>query len=71
MAKTPRVTVTSQSHTGRNQTFHDNQTGRNMNASQFVRSIELGRYDNYHVRVVNGVKTPVSNPDRSKNNNLG
>ena len=69
MAK--RVSATSESPSGRHQTFHDNQTGRNMNASQFVRSIERGNYPDYHVRTINGIKTPVSNPDKSKNNNLG
>lgn len=66
-----RVTVNSESPTGRNLTFHDNVTGRNMNVKQFVRSIELGNYPNYHVREINGIKTPVSNPDNSTNNNLG
>ena len=42
-----------------------------MSRSQFVRQIENGNYDNYHVRNINGVKTPVSNPDNSTNNNLG
>jgi hypothetical protein len=67
----PRVSVTSESPSGRNQTFHDNQTGRNMNRQQFVRSIELGNYEHYHVREINGLKTPVSNPDKSTSNNLG
>ena len=71
MSKKARVSVNSESDTGRNLTFHDNQTGRNMNAAQCVRSIELGKYPDYHVREINGVKTPVSNPDSSKNNNLG
>ena len=71
MASKPRVTVNSESSTGRNQTFHDNVTGRNMNAAQFARSIELGNYKGYHVRVINGIKTPVSNPDGNTNNNLG
>ena len=71
MSKKARVSVNSESDTGRNLTFHDNQTGRNMNAAQFVRSIELGKYPDYHVREINGVKTPVSNPDSSKDNNLG
>lgn len=66
-----RVSVNSESPTGRNQTFHDNVTGRNMNAKQFVRSIELGNYPGYHVRVINGIPTPVSNPDKSTGNNLG
>lgn len=69
--KKQRITVTSESETGRNQKFHDNLTGRNMNRDQFVRSIELGRYDGYHVRMINGVPTPCSNPDNSERNNLG
>lgn len=69
MAK--RVTVTRESVTGRNTNFHDNNTGKNMTRAQFVKAIERGEYPNYHVRVVNGQKTPVSNPDASSNNNLG
>jgi len=65
-----RVTVTQESSTGRNQRFHDNRTGSNMTRGQFVRQIEQGNYPDYHVREVNGVKTPVSNPDGSENNNL-
>jgi hypothetical protein len=71
MSKDKRIEVTSQTDTGRNKTFHDNQTGRNMNAEQFVKSIEKGNYSDHHVRVINGIKTPVSNPDKKKNNNLG
>ena len=66
-----RVTVTSESSTGRNMTFHDNYTGGDMSRIQFVNSIKSGKYDNYHIRNINGVDTPVSNPDRSTNNNLG
>jgi hypothetical protein len=66
-----RVVVTSESSTGRNQKFRDNSTGREMTRSQFVRQIESGQYQNYHIRDINGVKTPVSNPDGKKNNNLG
>lgn len=66
-----RIKVTSQNKTGRNTNFKDTRTGRYMNRNQFVKSIENGSYKNYHVRTINGIKTPVSNPDRSKNNNLG
>lgn len=65
-----RVTVTNESETGRNQTFHDNYKGNDMTRSQFVKKIEQGEYQNYHVRTINGVKTPVSNPDGSSGNNL-
>lgn len=66
-----RVTVTNESDSGRNQRFHDNRTGQDMSRSEFVRQIERGKYEDYHVRIINGVKTPVSNPDKSENNNLG
>lgn len=67
----PRVSVNRQDENGRNLTFHDNQTGRNMNREQFVTSINNGNYSDYHVRNINGIPTPCSNPDESKNNNLG
>lgn len=66
-----RVSVKSESDSGRNLRFHDNRTGADMTRAGFVRQIEQGNYDNYHVRVINGVKTPVSNPDGSEGNNLG
>ncbi|WP_299077218.1 DUF3892 domain-containing protein [uncultured Paraglaciecola sp.] len=65
-----RISVTSESNTGRNQKFHDNYNGNDMTRAQFVKEIEQGNYDNYHVRNINGVKTPVSNPDGSDKNNL-
>lgn len=65
-----RVTVTDESPSGRNKEFHDNYTGADMSRPQFVNEIESGNYPNYHVRDVNGVKTPVTNPDGSTNNNL-
>lgn len=66
-----RVSVTSENATGRNTNFHDNYTGANMTRAQFVNQIKSGNYENYHVRNINGVATPVSNPDHSTNNNLG
>ena len=66
-----RVSVTSENSTGRNMTFRDNYTGVDMTRSQFVRQINNGNYENYHVRNINGVATPVSNPDSSSRNNLG
>lgn len=68
MAK--RVTVTSESESGRNLMFHDNRTGKNMSRTQFVKAIEQDYYNDYHVRKINGVKTPVSNPDGRERNNL-
>ena len=65
-----RVTVVKESDTGRNLKFVDNRTNLEMTRAQFVNKIEHGDYDDYHVRKVHGVKTPVSNPDDTKNNNL-
>lgn len=66
-----RISVTHESNTGHNERFHDNYTGRNMTRNQFVNQIKQGNYENYHVREINGILTPVSNPDKSRNNNLG
>jgi hypothetical protein len=41
-----------------------------MTNKEFVKEIKGGNYPNHHVRNINGVDTPVSNPDKSKNNNL-
>lgn len=66
-----RISVLSENETGRNERFRDNASGIEMTRNQFVREIEKGNYDNYHIRVINDIKTPVSNPDQSENNNLG
>jgi hypothetical protein len=65
-----RVTVTKENHKGRNEKFHDNYNGSDMTRQQFANEIKKGSYSNYHVRNINGLDTPVSNPDKSKNNNL-
>ena len=69
MAK--RVIVTRESASGRNLNFSDSRTGKSMSRAQFVREIRSGNYDDYHVRTINGIATPVSNPDGSSRNNLG
>ncbi|WCZ18911.1 hypothetical protein HLG73_05990 [Lacticaseibacillus paracasei] len=65
-----RVNVTSENKSGRNEKFHDNFTGKNMNRSQFVQAIQNGEYKNYTVRNLHGLKTPASKPDSTTNNNL-
>ena len=65
-----RVSVTSESPSGRNTIFRDNYKKTNMTRSQFVKKIEGGNYPNYHVRNIGGIKTPVSNPDGKSGNNL-
>lgn len=59
-----RVSIGLESKTGRNEQFHDNFKGRDMSRAQFVNRIKQDEYENYHVRTINGVETPVSNPDR-------
>ena len=66
-----RIDVISENKTGRNERFRDNKTGTYMDRNQFVKKIENGTYSDYHIRKINGVKTPVSNPDKNKRNNLG
>ncbi|MDP3244749.1 MAG: hypothetical protein Q8M83_03790 [bacterium] len=68
MAKSVKVTVEDDS--GRNQKFHDDKSGKNMTRAEFVKEIEKGNFDDYHVRKINGLKTPVSNPDSREGNNL-
>lgn len=66
-----RVRVTSESDSGRNLRFQDTQTGRYMSREQFVAAINHGSYGNYHVRIINGVETPCSNPNNRTSDNLG
>ena len=66
-----RISVIQENSNGRNLAFRDNVTGTNMTINQFVTKIENNQYPNYHVRVINNVKTPCSNPDKSTKNNLG
>jgi len=68
MAKS--VKVTAEDDSGRNQKFHDDKSGKNMSRAEFVNQIEQGKFPDYHVRKINGLNTPVSNPDRSEGNNL-
>jgi len=65
------VVVTNETKSGRNINFKDTKTSDNMTLKQFVNKIENGNYEGaYHLRVVNGKKTPCSNPDKSESNNL-
>ena len=66
-----RIKVTGESDSGGNQNFHDNFSRVDMARAEFVRAIERGDYPKYHVRVVNGVKTPAANPGGNPRNNLG
>lgn len=70
MPKKPRVVVTQETDTGRNKQFKDTKTNETMSRAQFAKAIEQNKYSDYHVRVINGVKTPVSNPNSTSNDNL-
>lgn len=70
MNKKPHVIVTKESESGRNLQFQDRLTGNQITRAKFVKEIENGNYNDYHVREINGIKTPVSNPDKNKQNNL-
>ena len=69
MARKPFRT-TRETETGRNTHFENPWTGRELTRGQFVKEIERGDHPGYHVRKINGVDTPVSNPDGKPGNNL-
>jgi len=67
----PRLIVTRESDSGRNTAFKDTKTNETISRAKLVKEIDKGNYPDYHNRKINNVKTPCSNPDNSKNNNLG
>jgi len=71
MPKKPRLQVTKESETGRNQIFVDTKTNQEMSRTETVKRINNGDYPDYHVRKINNVDTPVSNPNKSDSDNLG
>ena len=64
------IIVTKENPKGRNLQFQNKNTGKKMSRQEFVKAIESGRYPDYHIRNINGVKIPVSNPDGKEGNNL-
>lgn len=66
----PKFTVTKESDSGRNEKFHHNYTGKDLTRNQLVKEIEAGKHPDMHIRNINGLDTPVTNPDKTKNNNL-
>ena len=65
-----RITVIKEDDKGRNIIFRDNLYGKDLSREQLVKRIKQGVYKDYHVRIINQVETPVSNPDKSEKNNL-
>lgn len=66
-----RISVTKENKNGRNLKFKDNVTGEEYTRAEFVNAIQNGKYPDYYVRKMNGIPTPVSKPDKNKDNNLG
>ena len=69
--KNRRVKVIKENDSGRNERFNDCTNGNEMTRNQFVKEIKKGNYEEYYVRKINGLDTPVSKPDGKENNNLG
>lgn len=69
--KKHRVKVIKENDSGRNERFKDCTNGNEMTRKQFVKEIQKGNYEEYYVRKINGLDTPVSKPDGKENNNLG
>jgi hypothetical protein len=64
------IKVTQESDSGRNLRFYDPVAHQSMTVPQFVHKIDDEVYTGYHTRMIHGKRTPVSNPDHSKGNNL-
>ena len=69
--KNRRVKVIKENDSGRNERFKDCTNGNEMTRNQFVKEIKKGNYEEYYVRKINGLDTPVSKSDGKENNNLG
>ena len=68
-----RLSVKNETSSGFNTKIHDYDLGIDMTINQAVKKVENGLYPKYHVRTQSetGKKFIASNPDNSKNNNLG
>jgi len=68
--KGKRVRTIEESDSGRNLEFKDIKNDQEMSRAEFVKKIEDGIYEDYYVRRMYGIKTPISKPDESEENNL-
>ncbi len=66
---TKNIRVTKESETGRNETFKK-PNGQEISRRESVAEIKKGNHPDYHIRKINDIETPVSNPDKSEGNNL-
>jgi len=65
------IEVIKKEEMGRNILFYDPKLNLYMVRPEFVDWIKRGAYPGYHIRVINGIETPCSNPDEYLENNLG
>jgi hypothetical protein len=65
-----KITVTQESSSGRNTRFDVPGQGE-VTRRELVQQIRSGDHPDYHVRVINGLGTPVSNPNGKSRDNLG
>lgn len=65
------VVVLQEGKKGRNELFYDTIKRQILSVEEFIALIEGGQYPGYSVKVINGLSTPVSNPDNRGTNNLG
>ena len=56
----------NESNTERNLIFLDTKNNKELTLEQLVKMIEKGKYPKYHIRIINGIKPPCSNPDKNK-----
>lgn len=66
-----RLSVAKESEAGRILVFRDNRTRQVEIGRIFADKVLGGNFGGYHIRIINGIPTIVSNPDRSLANNLG
>ncbi len=67
------VKTIAETSTGRNTLFQNTGNNEIMTRQEFVNRIKNPNsvyHEDYYVRNINGIETPVSKPDRSTNNNL-
>ena len=68
-----QVKTIKETETGRNILFQNTGNHEIMTRTEFVSRIKNEKssyHDNYVVKMINGIETPVSKPDHLKNNNL-
>ncbi|RAP26970.1 hypothetical protein DID78_06410 [Candidatus Marinamargulisbacteria bacterium SCGC AG-343-D04] len=64
------VVVIEESETDRNEVFFDTKNDTTFFRDEFVFLIRNGEYPGYDIRMINGIETPVSKPDKVLSNNL-